>query len=150
MIELILLLFPFVLFYFIGNYIESRHYESIEKREQKTISLPIVSLKTLDPGTRVKSSRLVMGSAVISIDYFKRFIAGIKNFIGGRLGSYETLLDRARREALLRMKKSAGSCDIIMNIKYETSAIGKTVNDGKKVGCVEVLAYGTAVTYEKD
>ena len=38
---------------------------------------------------------------------FKRFLANLRRLIGGRVKSYESILDRARREALLRMKTEA-------------------------------------------
>ena len=44
---------------------------------------------------------------------------------GGRVTSYESLLDRARRESLLRMKQQASSMGAVMvfNVKYETASI---------------------------
>jgi uncharacterized protein YbjQ (UPF0145 family) len=48
----------------------------------------------------------VSGSVVVSVDYFKRFLAGLRTLVGGRVTSYETLLDRARREAILRCKET--------------------------------------------
>ena len=89
---------------------------------------------------------MVQGSAVISVDYFKRLLASLRNLFGGTIRSYETLLDRARREALLRMKESApAGTSMIVNVRVETSTVGK--NSHKKgVGCVEALAYGTALT----
>ena len=86
----------------------------------------------------------MMGNAVISIDYFKRMLAGFINLLGGQVRSYETLVDRARREAILRMKQNADGADIILNVRVETSAIGEST--GKKaVSSVEAIAYGTAV-----
>jgi uncharacterized protein YbjQ (UPF0145 family) len=77
-------------------------------------------------------------------DYFKRFLASLRNIFGGRVQSYESLLDRARREAILRMKAEARAlgADMVFNIKLETASIYK----GKRntIGAVEVLAYGTA------
>ena len=69
---------------------------------------------------------MVCGSAVISIDYFKRILAGLRNIFGGTVKSYETLIDRARREALLRMKEKADDATMIINVRIETSTIGKT------------------------
>ena len=93
--------------------------------------------------------QLVLGSVTISVDYFKRFLAALHNFFGGRVTSYEILLDRARREALLRMKESAAeqNATLGLNIKYETASIYK--GNGKSVGSVEVLAYGTAMIPEQ-
>jgi uncharacterized protein YbjQ (UPF0145 family) len=89
--------------------------------------------------------QLVIGSVVVSIDYFKRFLAGLRNLFGGRVTAYETLLDRARREALLRMKEQAeaAGAKLVFNVKYETSSISKGRKD--TVGSVEMLAYGTAL-----
>ena len=69
--------------------------------------------------------RLVTGSVVISSDYFKQFVAGLRTLIGGRLSSYESLLDRARREATLRMKQEAkrfGST-LVINVKIESTTV---------------------------
>jgi uncharacterized protein YbjQ (UPF0145 family) len=91
----------------------------------------------------IKNSRLVNGSVVISIDYFKKFVASLMNFFGGRVSTYETLIDRARREAILRMKEDAGDASEIINVRIETSSISKNASDN--IGAVEVLAYGTAI-----
>jgi uncharacterized protein YbjQ (UPF0145 family) len=88
---------------------------------------------------------MVYGHVVISIDYFKRFLAGLRNIFGGEVSSYETILDRARREAILRMKEAAKEADIIINLRIETSTIAKSSKN--QVGCSEVLAYGTAITF---
>jgi uncharacterized protein YbjQ (UPF0145 family) len=86
---------------------------------------------------------------VISVDYFKKFVAGLRSIVGGRIASYESLIDRARREAILRMKQEAKklNADYVFNIKMETSSISKGREDS--IGSVEILAYGTAVVIEK-
>ena len=131
--------------YFSGKRVEKQHYQSILKREKAFLNLPAVTLRHLDDGRAVAEASLVSGSVVISVDYFKRFVAGLRNFFGGRMGSYESLVDRARREAILRMKEQAKRADIILNMRLETSSI----NDGAKqaVSSIEVIAYGTAITY---
>ena len=72
-------------------------------------------------------------------------MAGLVNFFGGAVVSYESLLDRGRREALLRMKKQASAlgAEYVFNIKYETTSLG-----GGRLASIEVLAYGTALTPE--
>ena len=86
-----------------------------------------------------------MGNVVISVDYFKRFVAHLRMIFGGRVHTYESLLDRGRREALLRMQAEASDlgATMIFNTRFETSSISKGGRDS--VGSVEVLAYGTAV-----
>jgi len=148
-IQAINLLFPLVLLlvgYTAGTFAERRHYRSIEERERALVTLPAVTFKDV-PGHDTKESFLVMGNAVISIDYFKRFLAILRNIFGGRVSSYESLVDRARREAILRMKEAAKEhgADIIINMRIETSAIGASANRKKHIGSVEAIAYGTAL-----
>jgi len=143
--QILLFLVLLVLGYFIGTYLEKKHYRSIIKREAELNKLPAVASKILPSGSESFNQTLVMGNVTISVDYFKRFLATLHNFFGGSVTSYETLLDRARREALLRMKSEAEklNASLIMNVKYETASIYK--GSGSGVGSVEVLAYGTAM-----
>jgi uncharacterized protein YbjQ (UPF0145 family) len=135
--------------YVVGTLVEKRHYRSIHERETKFLYLPAVTMKTVTHlDQKVTSAELVCGSAVISIDYFKRFLASLRNIFGGTVKSYESLIDRARREALIRMKEMAGDATVIVNVRIETSTIGRNANK-KGVGCLEAMAYGTALTVEK-
>jgi uncharacterized protein YbjQ (UPF0145 family) len=88
----------------------------------------------------------VAGSVVISYDHFKRFLAGLRMIFGGEVKSYVSLLDRGRREAVLRMKAKCPDADLIVNLRVETSSISK---GGRRrgLGAVEVFAYGTALWY---
>ncbi|MEE4111985.1 MAG: heavy metal-binding domain-containing protein [Desulfobacteraceae bacterium] len=149
MIDLIVFLALLALGYGAGSWAEKRHYRSIADREKTTINLPAVTLKSVHiPGHKIRSARLVYGSAVISVDYFKRILASLRNVFGGKVKSYESLLDRARREALLRMKAMAGNATVIVNVRIETSAIGNQ-SQRKNIGCLEAMAYGTALTVEE-
>jgi len=131
--------------YFAGSWAEKKHYVSITEREAGTLQMPMVSGGKEYAGETVADAVMVHGSAVISVDYFKRILAALRNVFGGTVRSYETLLDRARREALLRMKESAPpGTTIIVNVRVETAAIGKNTLK-RSVGCVEALAYGTAL-----
>lgn len=145
MYDLIILIVLLAMGYGFGRYAESSHYKSIIKREKELNKIPAVASKVVVPARNDLDSQLVTGSVVISIDYFKRFIAGLRNIFGGRVTSYETLLDRARREAVLRMKEEAKklNAELVFNIKLETASIHK--GRGNSIGSVEVLAYGTAL-----
>lgn len=140
-IFLVLLLLGFVF----GRLAEKRHYRRIREREDACRSLLVVPGRVL-PGQYVHhQSRLVRGNVVISVDYFKVVVAGLRNLVGGRVATFESLLDRARREAILRMQAEARECgaDAVYNMKFETSRVSG--NAGQSVGSVEVLAYGTAL-----
>lgn len=130
----------------VGAWVERRHYRSIREREAAMRALPAVPTKDWEAGRRVAEARLVASSVVISLDRFKRFLAGLRNLFGGRVRSYETLLDRSRREAILRVKEQCPDADIITNLRIETSSIANS--RGKQgLGGIEVLAYGTAIRY---
>lgn len=143
MYDLIIFISLLFLGYLFGSIAEKNHYKSIRKREEELLSLPTIALKSPLDIENVKESKLVAGNVVISIDYFKKFLAGLRNIFGGNMSSYETLVDRARREAVLRMKSEAKEANEIINIKIETSSISKNTKGG--VGAVEVIAYGTAI-----
>ncbi len=143
--DLILFIALLVLGYFAGSWAERKHYSSIQERERSLLKMPIVTGRNGYADEAVSRGEMVLGSAVISVDYFKRILAGLRNVFGGTVRSYETLIDRARREAVLRMKESAPEgTQIIVNVRVETSTVGKNTHK-KSVGCVEALAYGTAL-----
>lgn len=146
-IELIVFISLMALGYTFGRMAEARHYQSILRREKETLSVPVVTLRSYDLSSSGVSGVLVSGNVVISIDYFKKFLAALKNLFGGKITSYETLIDRARREAILRMKEHAISkgAEVIINTKIETASISKSASRQGSVGAVEVLAYGTAL-----
>ncbi len=147
--NLIIFLILLALGYGVGTYREKRHYRSIVEREKALLHLPAVTMKTLPmaPET-VTQSRLVAGSVVVAADYFKQILARLRNIFGGNVVVYESLIDRARREAVLRMKEEAGDASIIVNVRIETSTIGKG-NKNKGMPSIEALAFGTALTVEK-
>ena len=134
--------------YGVGSWRERSHYTSIEEREKQSLMLPVITSRNFDE-SEFRYGELVQGNAVISIDYFKRILASLRNFFGGTIRSYETLIDRARREAVLRMKESVPEgTQLIINVRIETSTIGKNSHQ-KSVSCVEAIAYGTALVTEK-
>ena len=149
-LELLLNLAPVLLLiavgYGFGSLAEYRHYRSIRKREGAMNDLIVITTKTLPDYDRVPETALVAGNVVVSVDYFKRFVAYLRMIFGGRVHTYESLVDRGRREAILRMQEKARALGAskIFNTRLETSSISKGRNR-RAVGSIEVLAYGTAV-----
>jgi uncharacterized protein YbjQ (UPF0145 family) len=129
-----------------GSALERRHYASIRERELRWRSLPAVTFRSVPPGWKVTECTLITGSVVISVDYFKRFLSGLRMMFGGRVKAYETLLDRARREALLRLKEDAveRGYHAVLNVRLETCRLANARNSERIAG-LEVLAYGTGV-----
>ena len=144
MAEIITLLVLVLLGFGFGRWAEQRHYRSIAEREKLLADIVVLPERHPPPRDPAPESRLVSGSVVISVDYFKRFLAGLRLLVGGRLHSYESLLDRGRREAILRMKETARRLNAteVFNVKMTTSSISKGA--GGSIGSVEVYVYGTA------
>ncbi len=144
--DLIVFLILLTLGYIFGRIAEQRHYRSIIQREEDTRDLVVIATRHIPDPHLPMDTQLVAGSVVISVDFFKRFLSSLRTLIGGRVRAYETLVDRARREAILRMKAEAAACGahMVFNLKVETSSIYKGRRNA--IGSVEVLAYGTALT----
>lgn len=95
-------------------------------------------------GKRIVSHQgIVFGEVVAGIDFVKDFAAGLTNFFGGRSGSYESEIIRARTEALSEMQDRArqlGANAVVgVGLDYETMGQGNMVM---------VIASGTAVFVE--
>lgn len=140
-----------ILAYFVGNAIERKHFKELREREAKIRNFPVITFESLPEDWQVTSTELVHGSVVISLDYFKRVIAGLRGLIGGRIRTYEPLLDRARREALLRMAEDARQrgFDAVVNVRLETSRLANAQRNNQGTAGVEMLAFGTAITLAK-
>jgi uncharacterized protein YbjQ (UPF0145 family) len=133
--------------YLCGSMIEKAHYRQLCHRERVSQHFPVVTFQSVPSSWTVRDVELVTGSVVISIDYFKRFLAGLRMIFGGPVKSYETLLDRGRREAIMRLKEEArrrGACAVI-NVRLETARLASARKNGKGTAGIEVLAFGTAL-----
>lgn len=153
--DLIATLFGFFVFlsllaigWFAGQAAERRHFADLARREQALASMPITTLRMfLGPADVSYPACLVGGEVTIASDYLKRFLASLKKIIGGRLTSYETLLDRARREAQLRMIEQAVSMgyNAVCNVRIQTVDIGGELTPQNKQNVqVSIVAWGTA------
>jgi len=136
-----------VVAFVVGRTIERRHYRDIRRREVSLRHLPAVTFRQVPKSWQVSDCGLVMGSVVISVDHFKRFVAGLRMLFGGRVKTYETLLDRARREALLRLKENAAAhgYTAIMNVRLATTRMASSRRQGKATAGVEIMAFGTGL-----
>ncbi len=145
-LQLIVFLCLLAIGYAAGRFAEQRHYRSIRSREL-ALAHVLVFGNRFPPLAPAAQQTLVAGSVVVSEDYFKRVVSALQKLFGGRLKSYESLLDRARREAVLRMKQQAHEhgAAMIINTKFQTFSIPG--NRPNAFGAVELLAYGTALKF---
>lgn len=121
-----------------GRYNERKHLQYLDEQEQRLAYIRVNNSRFIEstfPGHMISSN------VVISHDYFKYAIANVQNMLGGRLTSYESVVERARREAIVRLKLEAEKmgADQIMGIRLSTTELGM------QGGMVEVFAYGTAI-----
>lgn len=124
-----------------GRSRERAHIRELDGRELAVASIIVTDLKTVPPRMHPRRAAYVSGGAVIATDYFKTMAAQLRSIVGGEVKSLGTLIDRARREARLRMveEAKAGGAVAVINIRIETSEIGGNTP------MTEVFAYGTAL-----
>lgn len=145
--DLLIAIALLIICYFTGRTREKKHYKSIREREVKLYKQPHINFsKNVNISQPVKNAQLVSASVVIGCDYFKVFLASLRNIFGGNVSAYESVLDRGRREAILRIRESAYRmrADLVMNIKIETVMLSE-----QTMSQVCITAYGTAVEYDK-
>lgn len=128
--------------FFFGRANEMRHIKELDTAEAELSHIQINNLKRVQEPLE-DGGILVTGNVVVAVDYFKKIIAALKMIFGGKLGMYDSLLTRARREAIVRMLRQADAlgANAIYNVRIEFSAIGAQ----PQIGGAELLAYGTAV-----
>lgn len=141
--SLIIVILLLIIGYVFGTLAEKKSFKSIIEREKKLNSLPAFSTRI--PPDQHCDQVLVSGNIVVANDYFKMVVAGLKGLFGGQLNTYESLIERGRREAILRMKEEAQKINahMIFNVKLTTTNLSSSQNN--KSGTIEVYAYGTAL-----
>jgi uncharacterized protein YbjQ (UPF0145 family) len=150
MIELIVGIVLTVLFLIggltIGKMNDRKHLASIQKREERYRRITLDNRKRVPSPETIEGATLVMGQYVAATDYFKSFATKLRALVGGEMNSMITLMERSRREAILRMVEAAhkkGATEV-WNIRFETSNISQ-MNGKRGAAQVEIIAYGTAV-----
>ena len=148
--DIILLVIILVVTYTTGSIIEKRHFKKMKQREFALIRQPVVSfgLKSWSSKRKIKKVELVTGEVVVGVDYFKLFVASLKGLFGGRLTTYESVMDRGRREAILRMREKAKGANFIINARVDTVMLNDLSGKKNFVPQCAVVASGTAITYE--
>ena len=136
------LLVLFLVGWFFGARHERQHLARLAIAEAKLSHIMVSTERFYVPNTVADSrGELVLGSVVIAQDYFKMVIAKVLSFFGKNLTTYESLLERARREAVVRMRMQAQQkgYNHIYGLRFEVSNINQMGS------MVEAIAYGTAV-----
>ena len=87
---------------------------------------------------------IVCGEAVLGANLFKDLFAGIRDLVGGRSGTYEKELQKAREIALSELRERAAElgANAVVGIDLDYEVLGK------ENGMLMVTASGTAVVLE--
>ena len=133
----------------VGHLSETKHERSLAAREEALKDIETTDLRN-PPGFAGAEGpcSLVSGEAVVASDTFKTWVFGLKNIVGGESKTFTRLFDRARREALLRMKERARElgCNAVCNVRFDSADIGGNAAGAKKKGSnmAVALVSGTA------
>jgi uncharacterized protein YbjQ (UPF0145 family) len=100
---------------------------------------------TTTPGVEGKPIReylgIVTGEAVLGANIFRDLLAGVRDIVGGRSGSYEKELRRAREIAFEELEEAAGArgANAVVGVDIDYEVLGE------KNGMLMVSVSGTAV-----
>lgn len=85
---------------------------------------------------------IVAGETIYGANAIRDVFASIRDFFGGRSGSYEEVLTKARYAALLELETRATAlgANAIVGVSFEYNAVGASGS------MLMVVATGTAVT----
>jgi uncharacterized protein YbjQ (UPF0145 family) len=88
---------------------------------------------------------IVSSEAILGANILKDFLAGLRDIVGGRSGSYEKSLREAKEIAMRELTEQARSLGanavIAIDLDYET------IGSGGGTSMLMVAVCGTAVTY---
>jgi len=95
----------------------------------------------IDGRTISEYKGVVFGEVISGVNFIRDFAASIRNIVGGRSGSYEEELIRARAQAMDEMTSRAArlGADAVVGIDIDYEVLGENG------GMLMVTASGTAV-----
>ena len=101
----------------------------------------LTTTPTIEGRTIVEYKGVVFGEVIAGVDFLRDIAASIRNFVGGRSGSYEEELINARQQAMDEMQQRAVAlgADAVVGIDIDYEVLG--ANNGMLM----VTASGTAV-----
>lgn len=101
----------------------------------------LTTTPTIEGRTIQQYKGVVFGEVIAGVNFIKDFAASIRNFIGGRSGSYEEELITARTQAMQEMEERAHQigADAVVGIDIDYEVLGENG------GMLMVTVSGTAV-----
>ena len=101
----------------------------------------LTTTPTIEGRTIVEYKGVVFGEVISGVNFLRDFAAAIRNIVGGRSGSYEEELVRARDQAMNELASRALrlGADAVVGIDIDYEVLGENG------GMLMVTASGTAV-----
>ena len=101
----------------------------------------LTTTPTIEGRSIVEYKGVVFGEVIAGVDFLRDIAASIRNFVGGRSGSYEEELIHAREQAMNEMSQRAQAmgADAVVGIDIDYEVLGSNN------GMLMVTASGTAV-----
>ena len=102
----------------------------------------LTTTPTIEGKQIVNYHGIVFGEVIAGVNFVRDFFAGVRNIVGGRSGSYENELTKAREAALLELEQRAmeKGANAVVGIDLDCEVLGENN------GMLMVTASGTAVT----
>lgn len=151
MFELAIIATLIVLGFIFGSFAERKHFANLEQRESSRGKFLVTQIKNFPASAPSdRAPQLLVAETVIATDYFKSFLANLRRIFGGEVRSFNSLLDRARRETTQRLVDQARErgYNAICNVRLITADVGGTTANSK--GAVMVAILGSATAYQFD
>lgn len=101
----------------------------------------LTTTPTVEGRTIIEYKGVVFGEVISGVNFIKDFKASLRDFVGGRSGSYEQELINARNQALKELEERAQqlNADAVVGIDVDYEVLGQSGS------MLMVSASGTAV-----
>lgn len=104
----------------------------------------VTTTPTVEGKKIIEYKGIIFGEVVSGVNFINDFAAGLTNFFGGRSGSYEDELLKAREQALQEMESraAAAGANAVVGVDIDYEVLGAQNN------MLMVTASGTAVVVQ--
>ena len=101
----------------------------------------LTTTPTVEGRTIIEYKGIVFGEVISGVNFIKDFKASLRDFVGGRSGSYEQELVNARNQAMRELEERARqlNADVVVGIDIDYEVLGQSGS------MLMVSASGTAV-----
>jgi uncharacterized protein YbjQ (UPF0145 family) len=134
-LELLLFVVPLLVCgLLIGRTVERRHLAQLQAAESARGDFLVTQSKSFPHAAPSDAPpALLAAEVVIASDYLKTFLSAWRNLFGGEMRSFSLMVDRAKREALVRLvdQAQAAGYNGLCNVRIDTVDLGGLSSQGK-------------------